>query len=443
MIMEMKKKKPLRERLNEFQLDWAQAAVRSGLIKAEKVRKKKILLIGDTDSLIDAIAWSFEAWNDKCNAEISIAFMTMDGEIRQYAGINFLPEKADYVILTGYCCREIPGSAGEELEYLERYFELVRTVTTYACEKVLLLSDGRVYGQLGHGFIASEYEAGRTDPCGREYEAQYFEQALESMLISCAREAHVKYQILRTGLLFGAYIESTNQIIYHLARTVAEKQEDMRFFTTKRDSYTSIHDMLSAVHFLLTSCPGDKIFNVKSLQSDVSESEMVTLLHQNFPDHCKISLQWDKEKVSEGGIMLNSQLLERYGFVPRITLEDGLIILVKSLQKKNEIFIFDDTYLGKLTSVQQILLGYLLEIDRICKKYGIKYFLAGGTLLGAIRHHGFIPWDDDADVMMLREDYNHFLMVAQDELPDNIFLQLPSTEEGNHNIIYFKISGYA
>ena len=106
---------------------------------------------------------------------------------------------------------------------------------------------------------------------------------------------------------------------------------------------------------------------------------------------------------------------------------------MKSLQNTGEVFIFDNTYLGKLEKVQKILLGYLLEIDRICKKHKIKYFLAGGTLMGAIRHHGFIPWDDDADVMMLREDYEKFQKVVQQELPDNIFMQVPSTEKGNYN----------
>ena len=77
------------------------------------------------------------------------------------------------------------------------------------------------------------------------------------------------------------------------------------------------------------------------------------------------------------GVLLNTQLIEHYGFEPSITLEDGLIILVKCLQKTGEVFIFDNTYLGKPEKVQKILLGYLLEIDRICRQNDIKYFLAG------------------------------------------------------------------
>lgn len=56
------------------------------------------------------------------------------------------------------------------------------------------------------------------------------------------------------------------------------------------------------------------------------------------------------------------------------------------------------------------------EIKRICKKHGLQYFLIGGTAIGAMRHKGFIPWDDDLDIGMLREDFDRFLAFSRDEL---------------------------
>ena len=63
-------------------------------------------------------------------------------------------------------------------------------------------------------------------------------------------------------------------------------------------------------------------------------------------------------------------------------------------------------------------LKVLLEIDRICQKYNIQYFAEWGTLLGTVRHGGFIPWDDDMDIGMKRIDYERFLKIAPKELPE-------------------------
>lgn len=82
-----------------------------------------------------------------------------------------------------------------------------------------------------------------------------------------------------------------------------------------------------------------------------------------------------------------------------------------------------------LREAQIRLLEMLLELDRICKKYNIKYWLEGGTLLGAIRHNGFIPWDDDIDVSMFREDYKLLKSVIKEELSDKYFYQTPITDE--------------
>lgn len=62
-------------------------------------------------------------------------------------------------------------------------------------------------------------------------------------------------------------------------------------------------------------------------------------------------------------------------------------------------------------------LEVLEDVDRVCKKHGIRYFADWGTLLGAVRHGGFIPWDDDLDICMKRQDYTRFLEIAPKELP--------------------------
>lgn len=83
-----------------------------------------------------------------------------------------------------------------------------------------------------------------------------------------------------------------------------------------------------------------------------------------------------------------------------------------------------------LSKVHQANLTILKEIDRICRKYKLKYVLDAGTLIGAVRHQGFIPWDDDADVAMTRPNFDAFLKVAARELPESMELVLPGQFHG-------------
>ena len=80
--------------------------------------------------------------------------------------------------------------------------------------------------------------------------------------------------------------------------------------------------------------------------------------------------------------------------------------------------------------VWAIEIDLLLQLDRVCKKYGFQYYLMFGSLLGAIRHNGYIPWDDDLDVGMPRKDYEELLKVAPSEFKHPYFFQIPETDPG-------------
>lgn len=77
--------------------------------------------------------------------------------------------------------------------------------------------------------------------------------------------------------------------------------------------------------------------------------------------------------------------------------------------------------------IQACLLHMLKDIDYVCTKHNITYMLGGGTALGAVRHKGFIPWDDDLDINMPRADYEKFLKIMQEELGDYYDFSYPNS----------------
>ena len=89
-----------------------------------------------------------------------------------------------------------------------------------------------------------------------------------------------------------------------------------------------------------------------------------------------------------------------------------------------------------LNDLHSQLLDILLEFDRICRCNDIKYSIAFGTLLGAVRHKGFIPWDDDVDVMLDRENYEKFRIACENSSSPTYFFQSKQTEKN----YYYNVS---
>lgn len=88
---------------------------------------------------------------------------------------------------------------------------------------------------------------------------------------------------------------------------------------------------------------------------------------------------------------------------------------------------------AELAELQRSLLSITADIDRACRKHDIKLFVVGGSALGAFRHGGFIPWDDDMDVGMLRSDYRKFITIFDEELGSKYMLRCPNSPYPNGN----------
>lgn len=100
-------------------------------------------------------------------------------------------------------------------------------------------------------------------------------------------------------------------------------------------------------------------------------------------------------------------------------------------------YILDD---AKLKHLQDELLKILLDIDYVCKKHDIKYMITYGTLLGAVRHKGFIPWDDDIDILMFKSEAQKLITKLKEEYPERYMVAEPFCDEQyvTKNIKIFK-----
>lgn len=94
----------------------------------------------------------------------------------------------------------------------------------------------------------------------------------------------------------------------------------------------------------------------------------------------------------------------------------------------------------KITDIQelrQIQMGILDEVHRFCEAHGLRYFLSSGTLIGAVRHKGYIPWDDDIDIYMPRKDYEQFLHTYHDE--NGVYRVIDPSTESHYYYTFAKV----
>ena len=434
--------------LGQYELDWAYHVATHKEYPYDKLKNKRVYVAGNQEFFSKAVVYFLFGLNDlkKLNIKITLVgentsvlneifpalLKREDFTFRLAEDLKKLDEGADFFIYTGCCSKALERSPLFFIEETNRIKRCLAFAGKAKVERFILFSDYRVYGKLERGVFVSENEYGIVDfTKGSGFDAELF-QTLETLTGIYGKEYGFAYNILRSGIMLGAGTGFDGNLFYDLFKAVAEGKEFELVRSQKKYSFTYINDFLNALFWAMAKMPENQRYNVVSKDCTISTGLLAEKIYDIFPEQCKIKL-FDIGRDPDFGVAMNCQLLPLHGFEPEVTMDDIIQLMVTSYKtKENELFLYQSSHQGKLDNIQRVLLGYLLDVDRICKKHKIKYFLGGGTLLGAIRHKGFIPWDDDADIMMLREDYDKFLRVAQSELPPTLFLQTSDTDKNCH-----------
>lgn len=429
----------IKDILNEFQADWAaMPMVEKEII--DKLKNKSFLICGR--EIARCLCYALLYLNETKKLRIKVYFtgesksaiadfnkqllLRNDFDFVQFNSLSEM-SKIDYIVHTGLCCENIITDAPLFTSQINEVKHLAE-VSKRTNAKTIVLTDSRVYGNTEPHRVYSENEYAKIDLCSENCFASQLMRTTES-LWNCEKKGNnFELTILRTGIVLGAGTKLTTELD-NVFDSVVKGTKCEIVNSCKQYSFVYLTDVFKAILYSLIVLDSG-VYNVSGKTSTASTGMISAILHDVYGENADIKLDKNGDFV---GCAINANKISEHGCSPDINLETALELCVMSRMSDNSAMALPHNHDGRLSSIQEILLAYLLEVDRICKKHNIKYFLGGGTLLGAIRHHGFIPWDDDADIMMLREDYDKFCEIAADEMPPSMTFQ---TNKNDKNCFY-------
>lgn len=418
---------PLKNKLNQYELDMALAVLRDKRLPFAQLKQKTVAVSGGGD-LHRALVYSLLFLNEEKG--LGMRVISVGERIPTlYEGDDFAVkeleelETVDFFIEGGFLRFAADADCTAFSRCIDRAMRITAALGRMKAGRVILLSSSAVYGTPDREMSLSEGEY--ADPgFALDNLTAVMLQSVENLFAGAAHMYGFAVTTLRSAALIAPFagLEITEKYLLPLTQGKA-----LSFAPHgRKTTFVYLNDLLTAVVYGMLLCQPDEAYNVGGDDSDFSPLMLAAVTEELFG--AEVSIQ--KSGLRPHGCALSCDKLKKLGWTPLVNAKDGLLIAKNALEGTDRVFMFSDSYDGKLSAVQHTLLGFLKEVDRICRKHGIKYFLGGGSLLGAVRHKGFIPWDDDADVMMLREDYEKFLSVLPDELPPYITDQ--NTEASNH-----------
>ncbi|MBE6749434.1 MAG: hypothetical protein E7557_09445 [Ruminococcaceae bacterium] len=271
--------------------------------------------------------------------------------------------------------------------------------------------------------------------CEKSPEVEYYLE-IEKLLRNTLRENDFNITLLRFDNVFSPDFYNTPCVDFKAI--IEECVSTQRVVITDDDykrKFTVSYVRDACENIFLSSAVAKKghIYNVAS--SEISVADIKELIFEIYPD--KFDLEKNlSSKITREYSCMNCLKFNSLELETAFSLSTAVKHVVSYLSEL-EYDISDNTafYAGKIKTIQALEVEILKEIDRICVENDIKYFLAGGSLLGAVRSGGSIPWDDDLDIGMLRKDYQKFRKICEENLQEKFEFSSPFNGSGSHYTI--------
>ena len=411
---------------------------------------KKVYIIADTNPVSDYIIPAFAANLPNGGLYVVDAFDSSD------LGHNFCSENnlnVEHISLNGFkahnacnnslyillcdtnACDKMWFNILEICKEKAQQFSTTKIMVAAILPKLRPIPDGiQAFGEREYNYFLETVVTDRT-----EEEDFYIE--LEKECRKIVNTGYKNLNIARFDNLIGANCAKTPNLDFE--SMIKDAFAASKVEITKEDhlSYHSIiytRDAACALAKTIYCARDGHIYNLTYY--NVTPADLKAQIFKSFPD--KIACSANSEPYNENEVKyyclsrLKAQSQGCFAKKVLFPLKEALYRTVTShsdneydVQKKLS------CYQGKLQRLKDIEIDILAEIDRICKKHDIKWFLAGGSLLGAIRENKSISWDDDLDIGMLREDFEKFKKVAPQELDKKYYYSSPWTDQNCHYYI--------
>lgn len=256
---------------------------------------------------------------------------------------------------------------------------------------------------------------------------------LERRCRNAVKQNNANVIFLQFDNIFGPAIDCSDFFSFEQFINESRMKGTIEVGSEDEEDYFSCIYMRDAVHAVLTiTFLGEKgnVYNATNYR--LNRRQLKIAFQEEFRTLFQLSV-FSPGNISLKFHCLDSLKISRIGWMPQVNLKEaiyrcGVYYLEIPYDTSSRLSVYN----GRLKLIKEQELNMLKIVDQICSENKIQYFLAGGSLLGAIREHDIISWDDDVDIGMLRNDYEKFRQLCPELIPDTLTYEAPGNTNNCH-----------